>query len=377
MLHAVIIRMRTILVQWVKNVHHVVREVRSRWLSLINRQNRLYVRYIRMTITRFPHMLQLRRSIQLLGLGSNSHSLIFIKKNCYTSVMSSKTKEPKQLTTHVKEEPKPDPLDIIDLKAFGDLIEKWRVSPLYSIAGESQSGKTTVAIQLAAEYSHKTGKPFAFFDTEGGADEFLAAWMPIHQKKYPKARGIVITCRTWQKIIAKHGTEAVQTISEKGKMKVTVSKIHPISEMQTFVKDNDICCIVYDSFTMPMQAFGINQENFPVRNTVQQMWLHAMIDLVDEYGVLVILTNHMTKNPTDAWRRPELVGGKALHHNCKVQFYVRKWEARGLTKCRTVKLDRYYSIAKGEKETHMELTDNGFIDLTEEELDAKRGSKKK
>lgn len=260
-----------------------------------------------------------------------------------------------------------------DLKAIGELIRWWDVGPLYSIGGESQSGKTTLAIQLAAEYSHKTGKPFLLFDTEGGGDKFLEHWMPIHQKKYPKARGMTISCRTWQKVLAKHGLKILSEISDKGKMKIIMKEIIEESELKKYVEKHNIGCIIYDSFTMPMQAFGNSQENFPPRNSVQQMWLHAAIDIADEYQVLIMITNHMTSNPTNPYARPELAGGKAVHHNCKVQFYLKRWEARGIQKYRSIKLDRYYDIAKGDKETIVEFTDDGYVDRTLDDLNSNRG----
>ena len=265
-----------------------------------------------------------------------------------------------------------------DLQGLRYLLGNWwRVGPLYSLAGASQSGKTTWALQLGAEYSHKTGRAVCLYDTEGGGQEFLDAWMPIHKETYPNAKAVLRTKRNWRKILHDHGIPTADVeISKGGKMKVVPLDTMMVSPMDEFCTEKDVGMIIYDSMTMPMQAFGSNQENFPVRASAQQLWMHQMIDLSDEHDILCMITNHVTANPTDPYRRPELAGGKAVHHNCKVQFYIKRWEAKGITHYRTVKLDRFYDVGKGTKESHFMLTDNGYEDRSLEELKADRGKTK-
>lgn len=259
----------------------------------------------------------------------------------------------------------------IDLKCIRDMIGEWEVGPIYSMSGESQSGKTTLALQLAAEYSHKYNKKLCLYDTEGGGQKFLDAWMPVHQDMYPKAEAVCRSgIRTWQRILADHGIGTGTEISDKGKFKVTMSGHAEKSNMAKFVEEENIGIIIYDSVTMPMQGFGVNQENFPVRNSVQQAWFTKMIELIDDHQILVIITNHVTKNPTIPYATPKLAGGKAIHHNSKVQFYIKRWEAKGISDYRTVKLDRYYDVGKDTKSGYVLLTNDGYVDRTREEFEA-------
>ena len=256
------------------------------------------------------------------------------------------------------------------------MIERWKSGPIYAISGESQSGKTTLAIQLAAEYSHKTGRKLLLYDTEGGGDEFLESWMPIHQEQYPKAEAVFRLKRNWRKILLDHGIPTADVgVSDKGKMKVVPLDTMAESELEKFVKANNVGIIVYDSLTAPMQAFGSNQENFPVRNSVQNLWMQQMMDLIDEHNLVVIILNHVTKNPTNPYARAEMSGGKAIRHTSKVQFFLKKWEAKGVSTYRTLMLDRFYDVERGTREGLLQLTDDGYIDRTKEQMEEARKKK--
>ena len=102
-----------------------------------------------------------------------------------------------------------------------------------------------------------------------------------------------------------------------------------------------------------------------------------MIDLIDEYSVVVFANHHATKYPALPYAMEEMAGGSAVQYFSKVILYLKKWRAKGATSYRTIKLSRYFDKPPLEYEGLMKLTNDGYIDATESEMeDDKKEAKK-
>ena len=276
-----------------------------------------------------------------------------------------------------------------DLKGLRDLLPKPNQEAIHAIYAKTQAGKTTFLLQVMYEISHKLERPVLIYDTEGGMREFVEHWDPIYKKKYAKARIDIMVRRNIEKILRDHGTHVVLSMTgddkvskeakEKtsGRMKLKMVQKSTVSEIAALVSKKGYCAILYDSFTMPFKLFGSNQENFPARSHAQNLWLLEMMNIIDEYDCSVWITNHATKNPTNMYAPEEMSGGAAIQYESKVILYLKKWEAKGATAYRTLKLMRYFNRPPNEHESLLKLTDEGFIDVEEDDMEADKDAARK
>lgn len=259
------------------------------------------------------------------------------------------------------------------LKGLANLITKYSKRSIHAMAAMSQSGKTTLALDLAYEFSHKTGHNVVLYDTEGGLEDFVEQWDATMRKKYPNAKKIFVRVkRFWLDIMLDHGYDIKYKVSDNGRYGVSAIKQEktPIEE---FVLLNDVRFIVYDSITMPMKIFGAGQENFPARNTVQSLWFTTMISLIDNCKCIVWTNHHTSKNPADQYDPEKMSGGSAVHYHCKIILLMKKVDAKGARNYRRVRLVRHPRIKnfvnQNVPECILKMTDDGYFDGDDQSME--------
>ena len=274
------------------------------------------------------------------------------------------------------------------LKGLSDLIGWFNDDAIHACFGSSQVGKTTFWLQILYDISDQMGKPVLFYDTEGGAREFVEHWDKVFRKDYPNAKVDVRTKRNIKKILYDHGMvvsikhtggKAVSIgAQEKTSGKMGVQRVNDmeVSPMDTLIKENKYGAIFYDSVTMPMKYFGAEQQNFPARNTAQTAWFDKMIDLIDDHKIYVIASHHASKNPAIPYSVEQMSGGSAVNYYCKIILHLKKKAARGATAYRTLTLMRYFNKPPSEYTSLFKLTENGYGDATKEQMDADKEAAK-
>ncbi|MGI0057752.1 MAG: hypothetical protein ACREAK_10335, partial [Nitrosarchaeum sp.] len=249
------------------------------------------------------------------------------------------------------------------LKAISELIGEYNREAIHAIYGASQVGKTTLGMQLLYEASEMLQQDVLFYDTEGGAKEFIKLWDGVLRKRYPKAKEIHVRMyRNWKDILKDHGKTATPRTSDTGKMDVLVTEEKDPSPLEDFIVKKKIGMILYDSITMPMKTFGSARQNFPARNYAQTLWLSSMIDIIDRHNCIIFASHHASKDPALPYAAEEMTGGSAVQYFSKILFYMKKWRAKGATAYRTIKLQRYFNKAPNEFEMLLKITANGYID---------------
>jgi len=263
------------------------------------------------------------------------------------------------------------------LKAISELIGDYNREAIHAMYGASQVGKTTLGMQLLYEASELLQQDVLLYDTEGGAVEFIKLWDAKLRKRYSKAKKIHVRMyRNWKDILKDHGKTVVPRISDTGKMDVLITEEKDPSPVEEFITKNKIGMIVYDSITMPMKKFGSARQNFPARNYAQTIWLSSMIDIIDRHNVIVIASHHSSKDPALPYAQEEMTGGSAVQYFSKILIYMKKWKAKGATAYRTIKLQRYFNKAPNEYEMLLKLTEDGYIDVTEKDMESDKKAAK-
>ena len=268
------------------------------------------------------------------------------------------------------------------LKGISNLIGEMNDEAIHAIYGASQVGKTTLMMQLLYDLSDQMGKPVLFYDTEGGGREFIEQWDKVLRVNYPNAKVDVRTRRDFRKILMDHG-KVVKVKHSGGKAVSYGAKEKTSGKISLMLVDEEFPsplakeieakgygAVYYDSITMPMKFFGAEQQNFPARNYAQTLWLSEMLNIIDDLGVYVIVSHHATKNPADPYGKEEMSGGSAVNYYCKIIMHIKRWQAKGATSYRTLKLMRYFNKPPNEYSEMLKLTDDGYIDATEDDMEA-------
>lgn len=282
------------------------------------------------------------------------------------------------------------------IKAVSELIGAYDDVSIMALAAPSMAGKTTLGLTLAYEYSAITGRNACIFDTEGGAKRFVEKWDKRLKERFPKAKTpLVYLCRNYKAILKAHGRILFEKYSDSGKL--TVNLKHTIEEGKRyrddltnkiiktpapdfiqFIRDNDIGFVIYDSFTMPFSSeIPPSVENNPAKNFIQNLWHRCIIDLViDKEGCFVMTLHHMSKNPMEPQAEESMTGGKSVRHNSKVILYMKKFEAFGAKTYRKLQLARYYDKPAMTEQRYLNLTDRGYVDATEDQMESAKTAAK-
>ena len=274
----------------------------------------------------------------------------------------------------------------LDLKGIAELLGPLKNNSIIGAYGASQVGKSTLWLQIMFDVSQKTKQKCLWYDTEGGAEEFLKQWTPIYKKRYPDAEIHVRMKRDWRAILKDHGTfvrlktSAQDAKSDEAKIKkakggkislVMIDQEYP-SPMVELVQKEKYAMVFYDSLTMPMKPFGSEQQNFPARAHAENLWFHDMLNIIDESNAIVVVSHHSSKNPADPYAKEQMAGGMTPQFYSKILVHMKKETNRNLINYRKITLARYFSKEPNIHYRYVNLTNQGYIDVKESEVEELR-----
>lgn len=258
------------------------------------------------------------------------------------------------------------------------------------LSGRPQAGKTTLSFQLAHEVMAKSGEGSnaLMFDTEGsiytyqmwqetfssryGLDTTIVDVEPIivdgevqgfNAQRDPDAdhQIFVMDVRDLSKILTIHGRPG-KISTEDSKMKLVPDGPHEEDISDTgighFVIQNDVDYIAYDSITNPIEHFTNRQQDRPTRAKATAWWMLQAQALAEETNMVQVYITHLSKNPTNPYDRPDVLGGKNVKHQMKFMIYMRESEDTE----RAMRLFRHPGKKPWDQEWYMDLqTGKGFV----------------
>ena len=270
------------------------------------------------------------------------------------------------------------------LGAINSIIEGYDTENICSIYAPSTTGKTLLLVQEAYCLAKATKKKVLFLDSEGGIKRFLAKWGEIFINKYEAKESDIVTelARSPEKLLELHGVNIELAISDKGhKMSgVKVKEIEfekiPIVKL---IKQKKIGTVIYDSMTAPFEKFGTRTVNLAARSDVQGYLFTKMLEIMDRSGVIVLVSHHSSINPQKPFDIAKIKGGSGVWYHSKIIIYLERFKGNRLANYRKIHLVRFPNKASWSVKHFCEYTDDGIVDISDEEmqniLDA--GKKKK
>ena len=235
--------------------------------------------------------------------------------------------------------------------------DPYPISNFVAVYGESQSGKTTLMIQLLWELSHKTGRPALIYDTEGGIADTISAWSDVWRAKWPKGNIQTRQQRDIILILKDHGFGVKIIVKDKIDVHRVSFDTPPLLKMAKRAK---YCAICYDSCTYPTKIFGFEQQNFPARSDAYQLWNIGCRKIQDVLHIPIFQIHHGSKSPTSNSMISKMAGGNATQYPAKYIFCLVRPSHLGVRYIYTVRHPRYAPFTKNWK---INLTDQGYVDM--------------
>lgn len=276
------------------------------------------------------------------------------------------------------------------LKGINDLFfgEGYIKGIPVGVFGKFGSGKTIFAIQEACKIASQIGKDILYVDTESGASEMIKLWMPVFAKQFNfKNQFVVKRITNLKDMLAFHGKLVDFQIYKKEAVDPKTGDIKKTAKVDTlwlgdcsagiedyFKKGCGI--VVYDSMTRMLHQFTSVNYLFGARADAVNLWMEQMFDIAEKYGVYVLGIHHLSKNPSDEQHKPVFVGGKAIGHAFKVMLCLEQREFAPQKTVRDVWLTRYFNKEEWLYHCYTRITENGYIDMTKEEVALLAGGKK-
>lgn len=259
------------------------------------------------------------------------------------------------------------------------------------ISGRPEAGKTTLTFQMMHEVLRKYGEGTnaLIFDTEGSMHTYYG-WQDAFQNRFglnteivpvkpiiadaevksfemerkPEADNqiFLLDVRDLTKILTIHGRPA-EIGTEDGKMKLEPNGDFPKDIRETpigqFVSQNDVRALTYDSITNPLETFTNRQQDRPTRAKATSWWMLQAQSLAAEFDLVQFMITHLSKNPTNPYERPSIIGGKNVEHQIKYSIYLRNANENE----RAMRLFRHPSKEPWDEQWFLDLqTGKGMVD---------------
>jgi len=279
------------------------------------------------------------------------------------------------------------------LKAINELLDGgYEESIPLAIFGLPETGKTIFMNQEACFISKSLNSGALLIDTEGGNYVTLLKWLDVYQRRFDAAFDVVkckvgenkveltktpehlplfvINLRDIKNFMKFFGYNIDVEISNKGKFGVRL--LGSMENLcQKMIEEYDISTLVIDSLSNPLAVFSGGIVNYPARADALKMLFASIQNVAEENNILIFISHHATFDPQNPYSEPTMFGGKWVKHNTKISLYFeesksKRKEQQGV---RRVYLTRYFDKPRFVEMRKIKLTNSGFEDVEDKEVD--------
>ena len=204
---------------------------------------------------------------------------------------------------------------------------------LTALFGQAEAGKTLIAINLAIEFTKKTGYEVLYIDTEGTVRPsfiFRSLFAGSESEIDSLSKVHLVTKPTLKDFLGYLGIDCdleFKTSDSDGSGKWEVRKMSFLSESATpierFLKENKkVKLLIVDSISDPVKkTIPARQQDYPARSTLLYSLFGKLTQIVHKYGLIGVTTHHASKAPITG-AIPRIYGGSAVKHNHKFFIYI-------------------------------------------------------
>ncbi len=199
-----------------------------------------------------------------------------------------------------------------------------------SIFGEPNIGKSVLCMQLAYKWAGE-GKKVVYFDTEGMPSMQQVFWGQKFKERFNTDKEpTFITVRNPEKLFNILGRDfSYEVDKESGKIgRIAIIKKNidrrkkDQSDPNILVRENpDI--VIIDSFSFITKAsIGSMTSILPARADIEAKLLAIFGEWMDDGGKFLLMTHHISKNPTNPQDVGSIEGGNFVKYSSKVIIHL-------------------------------------------------------
>jgi hypothetical protein len=256
------------------------------------------------------------------------------------------------------------------LNGINSLISGYFKKCPLAFFGPPKSGKSILCFQDGLYVAKQVGSNLLYIDTEGAGPVFLKLWEEVFRKRFSlsSTKVFYLDLRRVEDILDAHGYKTEMKISKGGKIDV-IYKGDSENKIAKLIEKENIGVVVYDSMSNPLKiAFPGGRMNRPARADAIDMWLNAIHFNSLDYNLVTFVVHHRSIDPTNPFAEPFVVGGDTILYNFKVILYLSQRKYRPQLTVRDVHLYRFFNEKEWSKAASINLTEEGYFDVSQEEL---------
>ncbi len=260
------------------------------------------------------------------------------------------------------------------LNGIKDLVGgDFREKEIYSIYGLPSVGKSLYMIEEAFNLLNNKYRVI-WIDTEGGYNGLYETFKSKFESKYPNISPdnfYYKRCLTVEDLSQYLGIG--MEIKYGDKITSSITKISTRDEgsiYETIGRKHGKFAIILDSFTSPLKLqFGTAVQNFGGRADAGGYIILGLMKLMDQTNAFTIMSNHSSVNPTNPYQQTgNMRGGNVVQYYSKFVIDFERQKKQVLADVRKLIAVRTPIAKNWDMFRWVKLTDNGYIDLSEEDV---------
>jgi archaellum biogenesis ATPase FlaH len=257
------------------------------------------------------------------------------------------------------------------IESINNWIGEYPTKTLIGFFGEARAGKTIFLIQEA--YNFLKNGNVLIIDTEYDKELFLKEWDEVFRKRFGVKDGeiYVFSSNYLEDIYSFFGIKA-KNIIDKKTGKITLEFYgEEESKAEDYIVNKNVKMIIVDSVTeMFGTSFFGDLKNFPARTNAQRLIFHKLLRLAFKYNLYLFGVHHKSFIVLPV-EKPEIRGGSEIRHLFKLWFFMEKTGHKKveLQSLRRLYLVRNFRVPDWKFKTVINLTDNGFFEISPEEIE--------
>lgn len=239
-----------------------------------------------------------------------------------------------------------------------------------AIFGPPREGKSVLCFQESIYLAKRLEGNVLYIDTEGAGPFFFKMWERVLRERFAAKTVQVLykDLRRIEDILAFLGHKTTFKVTKSGKVE-TIYQGTIESEFDKIIKGYNIRVVVIDSMSNPLKlSFPGGRMNLPSRADATDIWLGSLHFACKDNNLVALVTHHRSIDPTNPYAEPQIVGGETLAYNFKLMLYLSQRKFKPHSSVRDVHLVRFPNKKEWSVKTQILLTDQGYVDITEEQL---------
>jgi hypothetical protein len=250
--------------------------------------------------------------------------------------------------------------------------------------GPASTGKSILMHEFMYDFLPECNT--VYMDCEGGALDMISMWKPVFDKRFGIETFVtrnleekhdhgciyVVEKRNIRGILEQFGYKVDLEITKGGKEGVSKINLrmreYCNNKIKDLVAEHNVGYLLNDSISAPLKIFVGGQTQWGARSDATTLWLTGINEIADDYDTVIYSIAHESFNPINKWELPKIRGPGGLRYAHKIVLYLQPSKSRKMSNLKKLWITRFFDKEGWRKYMPFKLTDEGYKDLSAEEL---------